>query len=184
MQVLIHTFSYSVLPPCLRHCAIHSRHFAGWSRGSSRFSFLSFFLPSFFLVLRDTVRGEDTNGRAVAGCGGSFRNPAGGRGVLFSFRLPSEKGEGRRAYESVLYAGAAASLIWNTYTRGYSASLYLTRMQIPSILDFSWMRRSRGWWLVLRYSHFSIFFQTLSFLPPAFLKFDRDVLDILETGSW
>jgi len=54
-------------------------------------------------------------------------------------------------------------LIWNTYTRGYSASLYLTRMQISSILDFLWMRRSGEWWLVLRCSHFPIFSPVLSF---------------------
>lgn len=60
MQVFIHMFSYSVLPPCLRHCAIHSRRYAGWSRGSSRFSFLvplSSCLPIPTLVLRGTMGG-------------------------------------------------------------------------------------------------------------------------------
>lgn len=61
MQVLIHMFSYSVLPPCLRHCAIHSRRYAGWSRGSSRSSFLASSFLSFYLPHSTRYRkGEDT----------------------------------------------------------------------------------------------------------------------------
>jgi len=36
-------------------------------------------------------------------------------------------------------------------------------MQISSILDFLWMRRSGEWWLVSRCSHFPIFSPVLSF---------------------
>lgn len=90
---------------------------------------------------------------------GSFRNPA---GWFFPFVSPRKMG-GPEGVQGVSYMRVQRPLIWNTYTRGYSASLYLTRMQISSILDFSWMRRSGGWWLVLRCSHFSIF--SLSFSP-------------------
>lgn len=159
MQVFIHMLSYSLLPPCLRHCAIHSRRYAGWSRGSSR----SFPLPLFLLTSlyhRGTI-GAKIPVKEPRGtrCGDSFRNPA---GVVFP--SPAENGrigECIREGIPVSYMRMQRPLIWNTYTRGYSASLYLTRMQIFSILDFSRMRRSGEWWLVLR--HFSIFSPALSF---------------------
>jgi len=68
MQVLIHMFSYSVLPPCLRHCAIHSRletlrRMESW--------FFSFFLSCLFLPLflpaslyEVPYKSEDTSRRA------------------------------------------------------------------------------------------------------------------------
>ena len=79
-----------------------------------------------------------------------------GGGFFCSFPATKWEGPEGESERRVSYTSAVhRPLIWNTYTGGYSASLYSTRMQISSILDFSWMRRSRGWWLVLRGSHFS-----------------------------
>lgn len=136
MQVFIHMFSYSVLPPCLRHCAIHSRRYAGWSRGSSRFSFLvplSSCLPTY-------PRSTGHHGGKIwveepRGSWDSFRNSA---GVVF---LPAENVEtGRCVREGVcgfLICECSGLLYEILILEDIPASLYSTRMQISSILDFS-----------------------------------------------
>lgn len=161
MQVLIHMFSYSVLPPCLRHCAIHSRRYAGWSLGSSHSSFLTSFFLSFCLTLRGTI-GAKIRVEESRGSWDSFRNP---EGVVFS---PAENGRtGGRT--GVLYADAAALyeiLILEDIQQAY---IWLICKSPPYLI-------SRGcdapgeWWLVLRYSHFSILSPTLFFSLAVFIR--------------
>lgn len=110
---------------------------------------------------------EDEEEKVVAGDKGvAVSGIRAGQGVVSSFRFCRRNGRTRRASERrVSYTPRVQRpLIWNTYTGGYSASLYSTRMQISSILDFSWMRRSGGWWLVLRGSHFP---SPTPFFPPS-----------------
>lgn len=171
---------YSRVAARPRQRAIHSRHFAALG---------------FLLVFQGSEKdGEDEVSRrrlrGVVG-GGGFRNPSGAR-VVFSFRFCRRNGRARRASERrVSYTPLVQRpLIWNTYTRGYSASLYSTRMQISSILDFLWMRRSGGWWLVLRGSHFPSllrsFFPSLSSTSGIVARLEKIglPLEYAYEGSW